>query len=470
MYCKNCGKELKEGVKFCNGCGAQITADAAPADSAVPAAAETARNRKLIYIIAAAAALIIIVFGIIFAVELSSSKSGGTETQQTASSENSPLTAEGKLLNEYFSNSSYVNDYITPYGNIAEHFVRSQNIFDGFKVIYTGSVASQLAAEDANSFTVAVESEYYYSNSSVTQVVARGTYGASDARLVSNDYVTILGDFGGVSMFSNVDGTNAEYAVLNNCYITEDPEYPKGYEEEDVKKVISSIFGEGGLDIQKSTEIVARSVDTYQFTRIIGNRLETWSFDEYGYCTVSFDGGNTEYSVMFSPDYQKYITYTYISEPYTVKCYDIGGTELWSKEFKSSQDCAFKNDRLYIYADNELHIIEPGDGSDILSPKYYPDKMMYIAADRILLRDSRSSSPDAVIALDLDGEMLWRIGVDSGFSLSDIAVSAAGNELMLTSTKCDTTLNETYTYCRYKRINLETGDVTADFKMPDDYN
>ena len=34
MFCKNCGKELSEGTKFCDGCGAQLEATAVQTASA----------------------------------------------------------------------------------------------------------------------------------------------------------------------------------------------------------------------------------------------------------------------------------------------------------------------------------------------------------------------------------------------------------------------------------------------------
>lgn len=464
MYCKKCGKELDDGVKFCTGCGSPVSDNLDPSQSRNTEIMGTAVNKNaknIKYIIAFAAAVIIIICGVAVSVNLFTS---GDELSDTSDQN---VTAEQQLLNEYFSNSVNVNDYIIPYGNIAEHLVRGQSIFNGFKVIYSGTVNSLLASEGENSFAVSIESEYYYSNSSVSQIVACGTYDNSNARMVQGDYVTVIGDFSGVEMFENVDGSNAEYAVLRNCHITEDPEYPKGFEESEVKTVITSIFGQG-CDIRKDTEMGARSLDTYKFTRVIGNRMETWSFSEYGYCTVSYDGGDSEYSVIFAPDYKTYLTCAYISGPYTLRCYEIGGTELWSKEFSSAQDCAYKNDRLYVYGDNDLYIINPQDGSDILNPKYYTDRNMLIASDRILLRDNSGAETDAIIALDLDGNMTWRTNIDNEFDLSDVAVSASGNELLLTYIYNDMTTYETY--CRYKRINLETGEVTATFKMPNDYN
>lgn len=467
MYCKKCGKELNDGVKFCTGCGTPVIENS---DSAQNSNVETdvpsvnKDVRKIRYIIAFIAAIIIIICGVAVSIKLIISGNGQPGSSQMS---NENLTEEQNLLNEYFSNSVNVNDYILPHGNIAEHLLRGQNIFNGFKVIYTGAVNSVLEAEGENSFAVAIGSDYYYSNSAVTQLVACGTYENSDARLVQGDSVTVIGDFSGVDMFENIDGSNAEYAVLKNCRITADPEYPEGFDENEVKTVIKSIFGDG-IDIQKETDMGAFSLDTYKFTRVIGKRMETWSFSEYGNCTVSFGGGDSEYSVIFAPDYNTYLTLSYISGPYTLKCYETGGTELWSKEFSSTPDCAYKNDRLYVYVDNDLYIMNPKDGSDIISPKYYDNRNMLMASDRILLRDNSGSETDAIIALDLDGNMIWRTDIDAGFDLSDVAAASSGNELLLTYIYNDMTSYETY--CRYKRINLETGEVTATFKMPNDYN
>ena len=464
MYCKKCGKELNDGVKFCTGCGNPVSESVDLTQSQNTEITEASVNKdknNIKYIIAFAAAVIIIICGVAVSINLFTS---GNKLSDTSDKN---MTAEQQLLNDYFSNSVNVNDYITPYGNIAEAHCCGQNIFSGFKVIYTGTVNSVLASEGENSFTVSIESDYYYSNSAVTQLVACGTYENLDARLVQGDSVTVMGDFSGVEMFENVDGSNAEYAVLENCHITDDPEYPEGFEENEIKTVIKSIFGDG-IDIQKNTEIGARSLDTYKFTRVIGNRMETWSFSEYGDCTVSFDGGNNEYSVIFAPDYKTYLTCAYISAPYTLKCYKIDGTELWSKEFSSVPDCAYQKDRLYVYGDNDLYIMNPQDGSEILSPKYYADRYMLIASDRILLRDNSGLETDVIIALDLDGNMIWRTDIDNEFDLGDVAVSSDGNELLLTYIYND--MNTYGTYCRYKRISLETGDEISTFKMPNDYN
>lgn len=461
MYCRNCGKELKDGVKFCTSCGSPVSGEPTPLQSGNAENAETAvkkDKKNFKYIIAFAAAAIIIICGA--AVSVSLLTSGGDDTSDKN------MTAEQQLLDDYFSNSVNVNDYVTPDGNIAEHLVRGQSIFDGFKVIYSGTVNSLLSAEGENGFAVSIESEYYYSNASVLQIVAIGTYDNSGTRLMEGDYVTVVGDFSGVEMYENVDGSNAEYAVLRNCHITEDPEYPEGFEESEVRTVITSIFGQD-CDIRKDTEVGARSTDTYTFTRVVGNRMENWSFSEYGNCTVSFDGGANEYNVIFAPDYKSYLTRSYINAPYTLRCYEIGGTELWSKEFSSTPDCIYKNDRLYVYGDNDLYIMDPQDGSDIISPKYYADRNMFVTSDRILLRDYSGAETDAVLALDPDGNMIWRANIDNGFDLSDMAVSSSGGELLLTYIYNDMDTYETY--CRYKRINLETGETTATFKMPDDH-
>ena len=468
MYCKNCGKELDDDVKFCTNCGASTSDNLASGQDTKKANSspdKDKKEKKVIYYIAFAAAIIVIICSVLFAANYILPDNEQAGTTQTANGGNEDTSEQ--LLNEYFGDPSSVNGYITPDGNIAEHLVRGQNIFSGFNVLYTGTVNSLLTSEEQNGFAVSIESDYYYSDSSVSQIVAYGTYGDSEARLMQGDPVTVLGEFSGIEMYSDIDGVNAEYAVLRNCHITEDPEYPNGFKESDVRTVITTIFGQG-MDIQKVTETGARSIDTYQFTRVVGSRMESWSFSEYGFCTVSFDGGNSEYSVMFAPDYKTYITYTYMGEPYTVRCYDINGTELWSRDFSSHQDCAFKNDRLYVYADNSLHIIDPGNGSDIQNPAYYADKSMLIASDRILLRDYSGSATDAVIALDLDGKMVWRTDIDNGFELSDLAISASGNELLFTYLKNDMSTYETY--CRYKRINLENGEAVTSFKMPNDYN
>ena len=66
MYCRNCGKALKDGVKFCTGCGSPVSGEPAPPRSGNAETAETAvkRDKKNIkYMIAFAAAAIIIICG-----------------------------------------------------------------------------------------------------------------------------------------------------------------------------------------------------------------------------------------------------------------------------------------------------------------------------------------------------------------------------------------------------------------------
>ncbi len=76
MFCRNCGKNLSDNAKFCDGCGTRV--DTAPAPASQPSISTTPplkRNKKTLSIlIGSVAAVVVIAVGIIVGVNIAGNK------------------------------------------------------------------------------------------------------------------------------------------------------------------------------------------------------------------------------------------------------------------------------------------------------------------------------------------------------------------------------------------------------------
>lgn len=69
MFCKNCGKELEEGARFCSGCGCSLSDDASPMRHKTVHGMEKTGNKKQILIVAGIAGVLVFI-GIVVSIGL----------------------------------------------------------------------------------------------------------------------------------------------------------------------------------------------------------------------------------------------------------------------------------------------------------------------------------------------------------------------------------------------------------------
>lgn len=471
-YCPNCGNELRENAIFCDKCGSVITSETAENVIEIEETGqqkEKSNKKKWIVLLAVSGSIFIVILSIVvlmFTLPKGTVPTGNPSEEMSAAEKNSnaadnELTQEERLRNEYFFPSHSLtrikNDVFPTWhgkGYVVEHLARSPNIFNGSKIRFDGYVSSIMQTEDANDFFVIAETDDF-SDVTIKNIALKGTYQDSDIRLVQGSAISVTGDFSGVEMFDQPDGTHVEYAVLENCRFNVD----KVFNLDEIKTVMASIFGEG-LDIHSLK--MNDSLTYYDFSRILpdSSRSEKWEFSSYGghIMRVSYDGGNTSYDVYFDEDFKHYLAIRNQDETSVVKYYETSGKELWSKEFKSLTGHECKNNLLYLHADNELHIINKSDGTDTITPVYLPEReSMQIINDIIIMQSSSFMfSSEEIIALDLNGKMLWRFSIDEDFTLGPTAV--IDNELLISSVKTD----DKREYYKYQRLDLQTGELVAE--------
>ena len=488
-YCSNCGNELRENAIFCDKCGSAITSETAEnVIEETEQQKEKSNKKKWIVLLAVSGGIFIVILCIVvlmFTLPKGTVPTGNPSEEMSAAEENSnpnavdnELTEEERLRNEYFTDLHLRNDILYGNRNIAEFLVRGQNIFNGAKLLINATVSSILPSENVNDFLVTVETSSS-DNVSVKRIAIKGTYQPSDVRLVIGDNVTVIGNYAGVEMFEETDGSHIEYGVLDNCKIISNTEYSL----ENMKTIVASILGQE-FEIEKSGS-------AYSFSRTLTefNRNENWLFpfdpislhfanyNENSYITVSFNGG-TPSRVIFDTDYKHYLSINpnSVSDDFTIKYYEVNGTELWSKTIKTFKYAEFIESNLYLYADNEVYIINKIDGTEKVAPIYVPDKdRIHIINDSIILMMSKKPT-DTIIALDKNGNVLWRFSLESNCSfnynfavindelLIEYTVRIVFNELHRAAGYYD---NPDMSYSRYKRLNLQTGEVISEFKIDD---
>lgn len=383
------------------------------------------------------------------------------------------LTEEEKLRNRYIEESNsntYDNEYFCPNNsNIAECLLRGQHVFTNATLyLYGVEVVSIMPTESNNNFLATIEDSYRGSDSKVQRIAISGTYDDSGNRLVVGDRISVGGKFTGVEMFQQTDGSHVEYGSLKDCKLNSVSEE---FTLNDLETIIRSIFGDVNTEVKLAEDDGGAGI---KFTRINAelNRIENWVFYQYGNICLSLNGAEHYQVVQFDLDCQHYYVINY-DEDYVVcrniTYYDLAGHEIWKKEFeKGCQSYQVAESVIYIYANNEVRILNNYDGTDKMKPVYMPDRNIMFAVEDIIYMFQGKDSTDAIIALDLSGNILWKFSLDSSFTLSNIG--RVENELLIESYFYDRSSNDSKTYYRYKRINTKTGQTVSEFKMPDDYN
>lgn len=490
MVCPNCGSSLREEAAFCDKCGASLSFDGtevSPENEAEKIFKDDDRDlqeqpkprrKKWIPILSAIGAVVVVgIILIAISMHANVTPTTGTVDSQAPqpTEQQKELTEEEKLRNRYIEemhkstyDGTYDDDCFYPhnYSNFAECLLRGQHVFTNAAISLSGTVVSIMPTNSSNDFLATVKNGYSNSDSKVQRVAISGSYDNSDNRLVKDDTVSVIGKFSGVEMFTQTDDSHVEYGSLKDCKINN---IGKKFTPDDLEKIIKSIFGD--VSIERDTE-----AGFIKFTRTNAelNQIENWLFYQHGSCALSLDGGNWYHQVVFDLNCQHYYVIEFYGEGTGIKSLkycDISGREIWKKEFKdngSSYNYKIANDTVYVYTENELKILNGSDGTDKIKPIYMPDRSDMFVVEDIVYMVQSGDSTDAIIALDLSGNILWKFSLDSSFTLSNIG--RVENELLIESYFNDRSSNDSKIYYRYKRINAKTGEVVSEFKMPDDYN
>lgn len=483
MICQNCGNELRDESAFCDKCGTAISFDKTEAppqnttesifkDYDIQDMREQPEPPKKKWSSVLPAVGAVVMVGIILIVIAGRAKiapgngdADSKTTQQTV--QQKPLTEEEKLRNDYLSQYNSVSRFDTLYfssSDAAETLLRGQPIFKNAKIQIYGEVASIMQVQNDNTFHVSIKPNYNDKddNSNVKHVIVKGTYNDSEKRLVKGDIIDAKGTYAGVELYT-IGDSQAEFAVLDKCKLID---YDFKFSTEDIKKVVKSIFG----DVNTQTEPAQdEGGEVVKFTRtnVELNRIENWNFYQAGGVFLSLDGGNNPQRVEFDLDFQHYYLVGYRDKYNTTYC-DFEGHELWKKEFEEYPSYQIADGVIYLYADNDIRILNSKDGTDKIEPIYMPEKNRMYVSDDIIYMITDNGSKDAIVALDLSGKIVWRFSLDDKFDFYDMA--KVGDELLVESSYWDRYSKEHKIYHRYKRINAKTGEAVSEFKMPNDYN
>lgn len=482
--CMKCGKELNEGALFCDKCGTPVEQESKSAENA---AVEVARetevipevtenkteltvNKKILFTVSAVVLALVLVVALCLGIHFSQGKKTASVKEPTTKSEKAvtdkkqdkkadkqekELTEAEILSDEYFAD-------IQAISVDGEALVRNPDIFKNAWLHVFGKVRNILKSEKDNEFSLYIDSDYWDSEES--GLIIRGAYKSTDKRYTTGDFVSGVGKFNGVDLFTYTDNSGSVNAGILKDFIFDVD--TGGYSLEEIKVIIETVFGKKDIDIRSEE---ADGPDTsYNFSIATENGLAIkWRFYAYGAVEVSFDNGSNWCQVTFDNDYKHFYA-TELRENdgiYSVKYCSLSGKEIWNRNFDCKNNSWTYNDiftigkKTYLLFSDNLYIMNKSDGKNAVKPVLMKDyDNMFRYKNSLIVY---SYNYDEIFALNFDGEIVWNYALDKGlgeYAVNDIQLIE--NELLIEYSGNGNTNGQLY-----HRINADTGEKINELIM-----
>ena len=448
MYCKNCGKELKDGEEFCSKCGTKIKIES---------------KRKTITVInvfcvIAVIIVLLLIYGIkgkthtnnnisgLFEIGLNKEEKGFEQASaniqangaqflsfNNMNSDDDNFTEIQQEIIDYFD-----NDYMLFSVRNAQRYPK---VFEDAKVTTVVTIEKVLNSTDKEYEVLAKEhtitmndtGEFYGETKDEQLLLISGNQ--LNKRLVAGDQVYVYGRYKGVQSIE-VDGIShmvskiQANSVLEAKYSMITGIFKSRYSYKTIKDVAEYIFGK---DIKISEIDVMSNED-----EILGEGnykivLDNQSNSNFKAFIMNEGNGGIYYAskennltsnitkeLFVAADFKHYIVTTYDSnsQHIYIEYFDNNFKKIWSREFDYASTKAFSSpmdyteDKMALMIDNDLYLIDLLTGENIIEPVIVGEKIkINMMSDGVVLIGDNNK--DTIMKVDYTGKVLFKLNADT---------------------------------------------------------
>ena len=335
------------------------------------------------------------------------------------------LSDDQRLVREYFD-----RDYL--YVQYYDDLQRYPDAYDRAQVYLTGVVERMISSKD-NKFELLMRTGDVTSDTENDLIYVCGTQ--SNVRVIQGDSICVYGRYQGVDTVS-VDGSSYVIPTIKayrTLFVENEYTLPQKFDNKDIKKIASLIFGsgievrypnneneqgsalylDGGWDLEDAYIVELENKSNARFDRF---RFYT----QLGYIdAVGTENSTIVRTVEFMQDFQHFlvISHDYALQTGEITCYDTSLQRVWSREFENVVVTGhqipydFTKNNVYVATNNRIYIINAETGEDTFEPVYVGQKTEIRKLKDGILAFS-ADAVDPIMLMDVDGSILWTTNIN----------------------------------------------------------
>ena len=337
------------------------------------------------------------------------------------------LSDDQRLVREYFD-----RDYLTV--QFYDDLQRYPDAYNNAQVYISGIVEKMISSKD-NKFELLMRTDDTTSDTENDLIYVCGAQ--TNVRVIQGDSICVYGRYQGIDTVS-VDGTSHVVPFVKafrTLFVEDDLELPEKFDNKDIKKIASLIFG-SGIEIRYPNNANEKGLTKYldggwELSNPYIVELENKSnakFDKFRFYTqlgyidaVGAENSTIVRKVEFMQDFQHFlvISHDYSLNTGEITCYNTSLQRVWTREFENVVQIPYDytKNNVYVATNNRIYIINAQTGEDTFTPVYVGEKTEIRKLKDGILAFS-ADKVDPIMLLDVDGSILWTTNIDGCLGLS----------------------------------------------------